>query len=238
MVATALSTSTFASPARISIYTNKISALASPAKGGVSISRNVENAPQRSLKNPLEQVTKDRKSTFCAKNKVFGCSLDEQELLQETEEESCRLLMAPLGRFINEETQADTAQKNDHASCMKILQEQFESTACQNCNLPGNINTDRGLETTPTHSIDSPNYDGVDNNVSYNGKNDDDDKDFTYHSSDGSDKDDEDGDEVLGNDTDGSHQHCLHVAKMVRVSLGDSWPTCQIGCMTLKQITH
>jgi hypothetical protein len=34
------------------------------------------------------------------------------------------------------------------------------------------------------------------------------------------------------------HQQCLHVAKMVKVSLGDNWMTCQIGCMKLKQITQ
>jgi hypothetical protein len=67
LVNTALSTSTSASPARISIYTNKRSALASPTKSGVYIFRNVENAPQSSLEVPLEQVAKDRKSTYCAK---------------------------------------------------------------------------------------------------------------------------------------------------------------------------
>ncbi len=69
LITTALSTSAAASPARISIYTNKRSALSSPAKGGVSISRNIENMPQRSLEPPLEQVTKDRESTYCAKKK-------------------------------------------------------------------------------------------------------------------------------------------------------------------------
>jgi hypothetical protein len=49
LVTAALSTSTSASPTKISIYTNKRSALASLEKGGVSISRNKENAPQRSL---------------------------------------------------------------------------------------------------------------------------------------------------------------------------------------------
>ncbi len=51
-VTTALSISISASPARISIYTNKRSALAFPEKGGVSTSRNVENAPQSSLEVP------------------------------------------------------------------------------------------------------------------------------------------------------------------------------------------
>jgi hypothetical protein len=120
LVTAAFLTSTSASPARISIYTNKRSALASPAKGGVSSSRNVENAPQRSLEAPLEQVTKDRESTYCAKKLAFDHSLDEQELLRETKEESRRLLMAPHDRFIDKETQMDTMQENAHASRMKI----------------------------------------------------------------------------------------------------------------------
>jgi hypothetical protein len=103
LVIAALSTSTSTSPARISIYTIKRFALASLAKGGVSISRNVENAPQRSLEAPSEQVTKDCKSTYCAKKKAFDRSLDEQEILWETKEESCRLLMHPLDRFIDKE---------------------------------------------------------------------------------------------------------------------------------------
>jgi hypothetical protein len=72
-----------------------------------------------SLEAPLEQGTKDRESTYSAK-KAFDRSLDEQELLRETEEESHRLLMAPLDRFINKVMQADTAQDNACASCMKI----------------------------------------------------------------------------------------------------------------------
>jgi hypothetical protein len=63
---------------------------------------------------------------------------------------------------------------------------------------------DGGWETASTHSKDGANDDGVDNNGIYNGENDDDDGNFTYHSSDWSDKDDEDGNEVLGNSTDGT----------------------------------
>jgi hypothetical protein len=63
---------------------------------------------------------------------------------------------------------------------------------------------DGGLETTSTHSKDSVNDDGVDNNGIINGKNDDNDGNFTYHSSDRSDKDDEDGNKVLGNGVDGT----------------------------------
>ena len=69
-VTAALLTSTSASPTRISIYTNKSSALASPANGRVSISRNGENAPQSSLEVPLEQVTKDARAPTVPKNGI------------------------------------------------------------------------------------------------------------------------------------------------------------------------
>jgi hypothetical protein len=190
-------------PLQGSASTPARTALASPEKGRVSISRNLEIAPQSSLGAPMEQVTKDGKSTYCAKKMVFDRSLNEQELLQETKEESCRLLMAPLDLFIGEKKEADIAQENARASCMTIQREQFEHTAHQNFNLPGINSTDEGLETTSTHSKDGANDDRVDNNGIYSGKNDDDDDgDFTCHSSDGSDEDDENGNEVLGNGAD------------------------------------
>jgi hypothetical protein len=89
-----------------------------------------------------------------------------------------------------------------------------------------------------THSKDGTNDDEVDNNGIYGGKNDGDDDDFTYHSSDGSDKDDKDGDEVLGNGTDGTSPLMSTCSKDGQSFIGNSWMTCQIGCMKLKQITH
>ncbi len=112
--------------------------------------------------------------------------------------------MAPHDRFIDKEMQANTTKINAHASCIKILREQIENIAHQNCGLPGINNTDGGSETTSTHSGDGVNDDGVDNNGIYSSEYDDDDGNFTCHSSDGSDKDDEDGDEVLGNSADGT----------------------------------
>ncbi len=112
--------------------------------------------------------------------------------------------MAPLDRLIDKEMQADTAQEIACASRMKIQWEHFKHTAHQNCDLPGVNNTDGGLETSSTHSKDSANDDRVDNNGIYGGENDDDDGDFTYHSSDRLDEDDENGDKVLGNGADGT----------------------------------
>jgi hypothetical protein len=101
--------------------------------------------------------------------------------------------MAPLDTFINKETQVDTAQENARASHMKIQQEQFEHTARQNCNLLGVNNMDGGLETTSTHNKDGTNDDRMDNYGIYGSKNDDDDGNFTYHSSDRLDENDENG---------------------------------------------
>jgi hypothetical protein len=112
--------------------------------------------------------------------------------------------MAPHDRFIKEETQADTTQENARASHLRIQREQFKNTACQNCDLPGVNIADGGSETTSTHSKDSVNDDGVDKNSIYGGKNDENDGNFPYHLSDGPDEDDEDGNEVLGNDADGT----------------------------------
>jgi hypothetical protein len=69
-----------------------------------------------------------------------------------------------------------------------------------------------------------------------NNKYDDDDGNFTYQSSDGSDKDDEDGDEVLGNGVDGTSPTMSAFGKEVRIIIVDSWMICQIGCMKLKQV--
>jgi hypothetical protein len=80
LVTAALSTSASASPARISIYTNKRSALASPAKGKISISKNIKKAPQRSLEASLEQVIKDGESTYLSRKMAFDRSLGIHDL--------------------------------------------------------------------------------------------------------------------------------------------------------------
>jgi hypothetical protein len=76
------------------------------------------------------------------------------------------------------------------------------------------------LETTSTHSKDCAYDDGVDNNGIYNGKNDDDDGDFNYHSSDGLDKDDENGKEVLGDGTDGTSPTLSTCGKVGQIFIG------------------
>jgi hypothetical protein len=89
LATTALSTSTSASPARISIYTNKRFALASPAKGMISIFKNVKKAPQW-LRSPLGASDKgQREHQPCRKNGIqpligqTGSSLENRERILE-----------------------------------------------------------------------------------------------------------------------------------------------------------
>jgi hypothetical protein len=60
------------------------------------------------------------------------------------------------------------------------------------------------VQENDTHSKDGANDDRMDINGIYGGKNDDVDGNFTYHSSDRLDEDDENGNEVLGNGADGT----------------------------------
>ncbi len=161
-VTAALLTSTAASPARIIIYTNKIFPRIPGKRRGFYL-QECRECTSKFPGSSLGASDKGCKSTYCAKKMVFDPSLDEQELLQ-TKEESCWLFMAPLDRFIDKETQADTAQENACASCVKIQREQFKHTARQNCDLPGVNNTDGGPETTPSHKEDSTKDNRMDNN--------------------------------------------------------------------------
>jgi hypothetical protein len=64
------------------------------------------------------------------------------------------------------------------------------------------------------------NDDRMDNGGIYCGKNDDDDGNFTYHSSDGLNEDDENGDEVLGDGADGTSPTMSTCGKDVQSFIG------------------
>jgi hypothetical protein len=75
LVNATLSTSSSASPTRISIYTNKRSALTSPAKGGVPIPKYVEMISRRPLCAPMGEGMKETERAYA----VFNRSLDKQD---------------------------------------------------------------------------------------------------------------------------------------------------------------
>jgi hypothetical protein len=108
LVTAAILTSSSASPARISIYTNKRSALASPAKGGVPIPKDVERISRRPLCAPMGEGMKETECAYA----VFDRSLDKQDLLRESKRVAWRLLMDPIDEFIIKEEKVHTAKAN------------------------------------------------------------------------------------------------------------------------------
>jgi hypothetical protein len=125
LVTAAFSTSSFASPARISMYTNKRTALASPAKGGAPIPKDVETMSRKSLGAPMEETRKKTESPYAA----FDHSFDKQDFLRESKKVAQRLLMDPINKSIDEEENANTAKASTQASCIERHREQFENAA-------------------------------------------------------------------------------------------------------------
>ncbi len=117
LVTAALLTSSSASPARISIYTNKKSALASPAKaGGVSIHKGAETVSRRPLCAPMGDVMKEAEHGYAA----FDRSLDHQDLLRESNRVAWRLSMDPIDQLINKEEKVHAAKVTARASCIEL----------------------------------------------------------------------------------------------------------------------
>jgi hypothetical protein len=88
------------------MYTNKRTALASPAKGGAPIPKDVETMSRKSLGAPMEETRKETESPYAA----FNRSLDEQDLLRESKKVARKLLMDPIDKIIDEEENANAAK--------------------------------------------------------------------------------------------------------------------------------
>jgi hypothetical protein len=114
----AFSTSSSASPTRISMYTaNKRTALESPAKGGAPIPKDVEMMSRKSLGSPMEETRKEKETE--SPYATFDRSLDEQDLLRESEKVAWRLLMDPIDKIIDEEENANAAKGGTQESCIE-----------------------------------------------------------------------------------------------------------------------
>jgi hypothetical protein len=132
-VTAAFSTSSSASPARISMYTNKRTALSSPAKGRAPVPKDVETVSRKSLGAPMEETRKETESPYTA----FDHSLDEQDLLRESKKVVRRLLMDPIDKIIDEEENANAAKASTQASCIERHREQFKNAAQKKTGLSG-----------------------------------------------------------------------------------------------------
>ncbi len=212
LVTAALLTSSSASPARISIYTNKRSALASPAKGGTSLHKCVGMISPA----PIEEVFKEAEHDYSD----FDRSLDEQELLRESDRVARRLLMKPIDLLFSKEEKVHATKENARASRIALRQEHFKNAAGKKINHSRATSSYVDLPTASTHSHDNSDDEELDNECIYGKEYDDTNEDFSYHSSDGLDENDAGYDHPLGNGIEGTSPPATAYSKDVQVLLG------------------
>jgi hypothetical protein len=107
------------------MYTNKRTALTSPAKSGAPIPKDVETMPRKSLGTPMEETRKETESPYAA----FDHSLDKQDLLRESEKVAWRLLMDHFDTIIDEKENTNAAKASTQMSCIERHWEQFKNAA-------------------------------------------------------------------------------------------------------------
>jgi hypothetical protein len=100
LVTAALSTTSKVSPARVSIYTRKRAALASPAKFGTERQKDKGNHPFASKISP---------STVCKQE--FDQTMEEMERSREEDKATRKAKMAPLEQLVNKEEQESSAKE-------------------------------------------------------------------------------------------------------------------------------
>jgi hypothetical protein len=125
---------------------------------------------------------------------TFNRSMHEQDLLRESEKVARRLLMDPIDKIIDEKENTNAAKASTQASCIERHREQFKNAAQKKT----------GLSGTTCTSVEVFDTKDAENHGIYRKEYDDDDEDFSYHSSDGLDKDDSVYDLSLGNGTEGT----------------------------------
>jgi hypothetical protein len=115
------------------------------------------------------------------RKEAFDNALVQQELLQDAKNDDQRSKMAPFKSLVEEGEKADTLKEDTHLSQIKLLHEQFAEATCQK---------GYDLSTSTSHNNDSTDTNKLGGNEIYGRKYNDEDEDFSYHSSDGSAKED------------------------------------------------
>ncbi len=176
LVTAARSTSTSASPARVSLYSDKRTAMSSPAKVGMAPPKFIP-PPRGNDHQSVFPLQKFRVPPSVDCKKVFNASLGMQEIQWEADDAAWRMQMGLFDKLMAAEEKTDTAKEHSCLLRIKLLCEKFEHAARQKGN---------GLfmDTPPSKDgTDAPDFDGD----GIYGKNyDNEDEDFSYHLSDGS----------------------------------------------------
>jgi hypothetical protein len=133
LVTAAWSTSTSASPTRVSLYSNKRTAMSSPAKGGMAPPKFIP-PPCGNNRQPVFPLQKFRVPPSVNCKKVFNASLGMQEIQWEADDATWRMQMGPFDKIMAAEEKADAAKEHSCLLRIKLLREKFEHAARQKGN--------------------------------------------------------------------------------------------------------
>ncbi len=193
LVTAAWSTPTSTSPAQISLYYNKRTAISSPVKGAMALPKS--NPLSCGNNQPVIPIPTSCIPTSVDQKKAFDALLGMQKLQWDANNAARRLLMDHFDKLVKKEEMADAAKEASHLLHIKLLQEQFAHATCQKVD---------GLLMDTSHSeggTDTPDFgnDGI-----YKMEDDDEDEDFSYHLSNGSAEEEIDDHGELGADAVGT----------------------------------
>jgi hypothetical protein len=186
LVTAAQLSSSSASPKHISIYNNKRTALSSPAKGEISS----QNPPHGGGQPQGIPPVTARITPKADLKEAFDNALEAQETQWEVERTARKANMALYDKLVEEVAKEDAAKEAARLTQIEILQEKF-AKASQNKN-----SRNKGNDNIAVIEL------GDDNSIC-NAEFDEEDKEFSYHSSDGSVEEEGEDHGELGQDADG-----------------------------------
>ncbi len=178
LVMAALSATTSASPAHVSIYTKKQAALASPAKFGFGNNKDKDNH----LKASQIPSSVERKQEF-------DRTMDENERLWDEDDATRKARSAPLDHLVDEVERESAATEAAQLNRIKLLEEHFYGIAQAKVVQESDHNKPDGLQARGEN--DEEDSDDSDPGGIYSGEHDKDDDSFSFHKSKAS-SDDED----------------------------------------------
>ncbi len=110
LITAAPSTSTSASPAQVNLYSNKRTAISSPAKGGMAPPKLIP--PSHGKDQPVFPLQKSQVPPSVDQNKAFNASLGMQKLQQDANNAARRMQMGLFDELVAAEEKADTAKED------------------------------------------------------------------------------------------------------------------------------
>ncbi len=114
----ALSTTSTVSPTRVSVYTNKRAALASPAKFGTERQKDEGNHPFASKISPS-----------AVRKQEFDRTMEDMERSREEDKATWKAKMAPLEQLVNKEEQESSVKEAARLAQIKIKGEHYDKIA-------------------------------------------------------------------------------------------------------------